>query len=179
MRQSGNLENIISELYGLYYQDVYRFLICFTGNQNDAEDLTQEVFMRVLKSYHNYHHQGSIKTWIISIAKYAAIDQLRKKKFSSIFKDTFFKGIPSNQKSPYETIELQEDIKLLYEAILKLKPNYRSVIILRAINEYTVKETAEILGCKESKVKVDFHRAINMLRKKLHIAPEEVFNNAN
>lgn len=179
MFQSDKLEDVIAELYDFYYQDVYKFLICFTGNLNDAEDLTQEVFMRVLKSYQNYNHQGSIKTWIISIAKYAAIDQLRKKKFSSIFKDTFFKRIPSNQKSPHESLEVNEDTKLLYEAISKLKPNYRTVIILRAINEYSVKETAEILGCKESKVKVDFHRALNILKKKLHITSEEVFNNAN
>jgi RNA polymerase sigma-70 factor, ECF subfamily len=176
---SEKLGQAIEEIYELYYLDVYRFLICFTGNQNDAEDLTQEVFMRVLKSYSNFNNQSNIKTWILSIAKHAAVDQIRKRKFYSIFKESFFKHIASNQKSPYESLQINENKKLLHEAISKLKPDYRAIIILRGINEFSIKETAKILECKESKVKVDYHRALSILKKKLHFTSEEVFNNAN
>lgn len=58
-----NLEDKIIETYNQYYLDVYRFLICFTGNQNDAEDLTQEVFIRVLNNFSDARH-GNLKTWI-------------------------------------------------------------------------------------------------------------------
>jgi len=77
---SNNLESRIVEIYNLYYLDVYRFLVCFSGNQNDAEDLTQEVFIRVLKSLTNFNGKYNLKTWIFSIAKHVAVDHYRKKK---------------------------------------------------------------------------------------------------
>ncbi|MGM0878848.1 MAG: RNA polymerase sigma factor [Bacillota bacterium] len=178
MSNSKKLDEVIEEIYELYYTDVYKFLICFTGNRNDAEDLTQEVFMKVLKAHSNFNNQSKLKTWILSIAKHVAIDQMRRKKFLSIFKESFLNQIPSNQKSPFEVLQINENKKLLYDAIATLKPNYRAVIILRGINEFSIKETSEILECKESKVKVDYHRALSVLKKKLHINSEEVFNNA-
>ncbi|QED46096.1 RNA polymerase sigma factor [Cytobacillus dafuensis] len=173
-----NLEKKIIEIYRLYYLDVYRFLTCFTGNQNDAEDLTQEVFIRVLNNLSNFS-PGNLKTWIFSIAKHTAVDHYRKKKFSSIFSDGFFKQMVSNDLEPNNLIEQNEMKKLVHTAISKLKPNYRAVVILRGINEFSIKETSEILQCSESKVKVDYHRALKELKKKLNIDAEEVFGNAN
>ncbi|MEK5063683.1 RNA polymerase sigma factor [Cytobacillus sp. FSL R5-0596] len=173
-----NLEDKIIETYNQYYLDVYRFLICFTGNQNDAEDLTQEVFIRVLNNFSDARH-GNLKTWIFSIAKHAAIDHYRKKRFSSIFAEGFFKQIASAEKEPNELMEQNETKRLVHVAISKLKPNFRAVVILRGINELSIKETAEILQCSESKIKVDYHRALKELKKKLNIDAEEVIGNAN
>lgn len=78
MNDLERLEESISKIYRHYYLDVYRFLICFSGNQNDAEDLTQEVFIRVLNNLANFNG-GNLKTWIFSIAKHTAIDHYRKK----------------------------------------------------------------------------------------------------
>ena len=178
MHNFENLEDKIIEIYRQHYLDVYRFLICFTGNQNDAEDLTQEVFIRVLNNLSNFT-TGSLKTWIFSIAKHAAIDHYRKKKFYSIFKEGFFKQMASTEKEPNELIEQNEIKRLVHTAISKLKPNYRAVVILRGINEFSIKETAEILQCSESKVKVDYHRALKELKKKLRMNAEEVIGNAN
>jgi RNA polymerase sigma-70 factor (ECF subfamily) len=55
-----NLEGSIIEIYCCHYLDVYRFLICFTGNQNDAEDLTQEVFIRVLNNLSNFNRGSAV-----------------------------------------------------------------------------------------------------------------------
>ena len=178
MHNFENLEDKIIEIYRQHYLDVYRFLICFTGNQNDAEDLTQEVFICVLNNLSNFT-TGSLKTWIFSIAKHAAIDHYRKKKFYSIFKEGFFKQMASTEKEPNELIEQNEIKRLVHTAISKLKPNYRAVVILRGINEFSIKETAEILQCSESKVKVDYHRALKELKKKLRMNAEEVIGNAN
>lgn len=173
-----NLEDNIIGIYRLHYLDVYRFLVCFTGNQNDAEDLTQEVFIRVLNNLSNFNN-GSLKTWIFSIAKHIAIDHYRKKKFSSIFKEGFFKQLVSTDKEPNEIIVQKDLKKIVHVAISKLKPDFRAVVILRGINELSIKETAEILHCSESKVKVDYHRALKVLKKKLNINVEEVIENAN
>ncbi|WP_102275313.1 RNA polymerase sigma factor [Cytobacillus massiliigabonensis] len=173
-----NLEDRIIEIYRWHYLDVYRFLICFTGNQNDAEDLTQEVFVRVLNNLSNFN-TGSLKTWIFSIAKHTAIDHYRKKRFSSIFKEGFFKQLPSSEMEPDDLMERNEVKIIVHAAISKLKPDYRAVVILRGVNELTIKETADILQCSESKVKVDYHRALKILKNKLNIDPGEVIGNAN
>lgn len=84
----------------------------------------------------------------------------------------------SNGKKPDEEVEFNEMEQFIHEAISKLKPNFRAVIILRGINEFSVKETADILQCSESKVKVDYHRALKDLKRKMNIGIEEVLPNA-
>jgi RNA polymerase sigma-70 factor, ECF subfamily len=177
--ENEKLEEQIDKIYNRHYMEVYRFLICFSGNQNDAEDLTQEVFIRVLNNLSNIHSINNLKTWIFSIAKHVAIDHYRKRRFSSLFTDGFFNKIISTEKEPSELFEQNEMKSLVHTAISKLKPNYRAVVILRGINEFSIKETSEILQCKESKVKVDYHRALKELKKKLNINAEEVIGNAN
>lgn len=178
MVDAEELEVTISKLYGEHYLDVYKFLICFSGNRNDAEDLTQEVFIRVLHHLSRYNHQSSIKTWILSIAKHVAIDHYRKKKFVSIFKDSFFKRLVSGGKQPIEELEEKELQKTIRDAIASLKPDYKSIVILRGINEFSVKETSDILQCSQSKVKVNYHRALKELKKKLNVEAEEVLRHA-
>ncbi|MFC9596975.1 RNA polymerase sigma factor [Peribacillus butanolivorans] len=178
MLDKDNLDESIEIIYNKYYRDVYKFLICFTGNQNDAEDLTQDVFIRLLISQSKFNKQCTLKTWVLSIAKHVAIDHHRKKRFYSVFKDSFFKQLVSNRKIPDEILQDNERTKILQLAIQSLKPMYRSIIILRGINEFSIKETATILECNESKVKVDYHRALKVLRKNLNVSIEEVFENA-
>lgn len=173
-----NLEDSISKIYRKYYLEVYRFLVSFSGNQNDAEDLTQEVFIRVLYNLSTFKNENNLKTWIFSIAKHVAVDHYRKKRFSSIFSEGFFKQIESSNKGPNDLIEQNEMKMLIHEAISKLKPKYRAVVIFRGINELSVKETSKILNCSESKVKVDYHRAIKDLKKMLNLNAEEVIRNA-
>lgn len=173
-----NLEESIIKIYNNNYLDVYRFLVCFSGNQNDAEDLTQEVFIRVLKNLSRFNNGNNLKTWIFSIAKHVAIDHYRKKRFTSVFKEGFFKQLESNEKNPDELAELSEIKRVVHEAISKLKPKYRAVVILRGINEFSIRDTSEILQCSESKVKVDYHRALKELKRKLNIDAEGVIKNA-
>ncbi|GKU80794.1 RNA polymerase sigma factor [Niallia sp. NCCP-28] len=173
-----NLESSIVAIYKNHYLDVYRFLVCFTGNQNDAEDLTQEVFIRVLKSLPSFNGENNLKTWIFSIAKHTAVDHYRKKRFYSIFKDGFFKQLESKEKKPDEEMEMNAMKKMVHESVAKLKPNYRAVVILRGINEFSIKETSAILQCSESKVKVDYHRALKDLKRKLNMNIEEVLIHA-
>jgi RNA polymerase sigma-70 factor, ECF subfamily len=172
------LEVTISRLYQEHYMDVYKFLVCFSGNRNDAEDLTQEVFIRVLNHLSRYNHQSSIKTWILSIAKHVAIDHYRKRKFVTIFKEGFFKRMISTTQQPIDQMEEREMKKSVHDAIASLKPDYRSIVILRGINEFSVKETSEILQCSQSKVKVSYHRALKELKKKLNVETEEVLRHA-
>lgn len=175
MIESEDLEKKIVEIYRLYYLDVYKFIISYSGNQNDSEDLTQEVFIRVLKNLSKHNYSASTKTWIFSIAKHVVIDHYRKSKFTIALKEGFFKQLVSNERVPIDYVEHNELKNYVHETISKLKPNYRLVLILRGINEFSIKETAEILDFSESKVKVVYHRALKQLEQKLNCDLGEEF----
>ncbi|CAM3097366.1 RNA polymerase sigma factor [Filibacter tadaridae] len=179
MLDADNTEDRIIEIYRNHYLDVYRFIICFSGNQNDSEDMTQEVFIRVLNNLSKFNHSASLKTWIFSIAKHVVIDHYRKSKFTSIFKEGFFKNLKSEAQDPNELAEQNEMKNYVQIAISKVKPSFRTVLILRGINEFSIKETAEILNCSESKVKVDYHRGLRELEKKLNLNRKVLIENEN
>lgn len=162
-------EETITSLVETYYQDIYYFLYHFIGNHSDAEDITQEVFFRVLQALPRYDGRVQIKTWIFSIAKHAAIDLYRRQKFQRFFSDLWFRRLPAKDGLPEEICVEKERDEELKQAILLLPPKYRLVIILRSLEGCSVKETAELLGISESKVKVDYHRAIKLIAKKLSV----------
>ncbi|CAM5181175.1 RNA polymerase sigma (SigX) subunit OS=Ureibacillus acetophenoni OX=614649 GN=SAMN05877842_10421 PE=3 SV=1 [Ureibacillus acetophenoni] len=71
-------ESIFHRLYDTYHQDVFQFLIYLVKNRSVAEDLSHEVYVRVLKSYDRFEGKSSEKTWLFAIAKNVAIDYFRK-----------------------------------------------------------------------------------------------------
>ncbi|MCM3140936.1 RNA polymerase sigma factor [Brevibacillus sp. MER 51] len=169
----GSYEERILHLCETYYEAVYRFLYHFVGNRCDAEDITQEVFIRVLEALPRYDGRVQIKTWIFSIAKHVAIDQYRRKKFRRILSTIWFNDIPATDGLPEVVFLEKERDQQLRNVILKLPQKYRMVIILRSMEACSVKETAEILGVSEAKVKVDYHRALKLIQKKISEAEEE------
>jgi len=177
--QSNEKEEKILEIYNMYYLDVYRFLIVFTGNRSDAEDFTQEVFIRVLHNLSELNRISHLKAWVMSIAKNVAIDHYRKRRWLVYLSEKVLWNEITAEKEPDVMLEQDELKKYVHAAISKLKPPFRAVVILRGINEFSIKETAEILQCSESKVKVNYHRALKELRRKLNVENVEVFINAN
>jgi RNA polymerase sigma-70 factor, ECF subfamily len=157
----------ISEWFYQYSDDIYNFLVYYTGN-TDVEDLVQEVFIKAGKGLASYRGQSSPKTWLCSIARNVAIDEGRKKKKQLSQAATPFDERTWNQQSeatPEQIFLKQEEYRDLYAAISKQKEKYRDVLILRGIQGLSVKETAQILGCNETTVRTNYHRAIKALRK--------------
>jgi len=164
---SDDLAKQISEIYEAYYNDLYYFLVYFTNKQEDAEDLTQEVFSRLLKAWPQYDGRVAMKTWLFSIAKHVAIDHYRKMKWQRLFSDIWLIRMMTKEGLPEPELEMKEEMRLIKEALQRLKPHLRIVVILRYIEEYSVKETAELLSIPETKVRVDCHRALQSLKKML------------
>lgn len=107
------------------------------------------------------------------------MDNYRKKKIISFLTDGALTQLESADKGPNDIMEQKEMKRVIHSAISKLKPNYRAVVILRGINEFSIKETSEILQCSEAKVKVNYHRALKELKKDLGIfSKKEVFEYA-
>lgn len=153
-------------LYKAYAADVYNFLVYFTWDRLAAEDVLQETFLRVLKSGGTYAGRAAHKTWLFQIAKNAAIDWQRKaKRETAECRD--LSRLPAAAKGLDDMVLDKEKRLLLHEAIRRLKPDYRLVVLLRVIEGFPVAETGQILGWSESKVKTTYHRALKQLARHL------------
>ena len=164
-----------------YLKPIYSFIYRYVENAQDAEDATQEVFVKVWKHLEKFDQSKSFKTWIFSIAKNTAIDFLKKKKaipfseFSArggsafggenedggnIIADTF----ADTAKLPQEIFERKEIVQMLELTIAELSPKYRAVLSLRYNNDFNFREIAETLGEPINTVKSRYRRALIMLK---------------
>ncbi len=157
----------ISEWFYLHNKDIYHFFIYYIGS-NDVEDLVQEVFVRAIKGFDTYEEKSSPKTWLFSIARNVAIDEIRRRKRAklktALFLQTETEEIIQGE-NPETVLELNERQKELCRAIQSLKSNYRDVIVLRGIKDLSIQETATILTWSENKVRITYHRALKALQK--------------
>lgn len=158
------ISNKISEWFYLYNKDIYHFLVYYIGS-SDVEDLVQEVFIRAIKGFDTYEEKSSPKTWLFSIARHVGIDEIRKRNRFRVKQMIRFWDDQTDKATPEEILQLNENNRLLYQAVQSLKANYRDVIILRGIKELSVSETASILNWTENKVRITYHRALKILQK--------------
>lgn len=165
------MDSVFDELYSKYHHDVFQFIFYMVKNREQAEDLVQEVYIRVLKSYDRFEGKSSEKTWLFSTARNVAIDHFRKQKGwrqKIAEKFDWSTGQIKDENPIPEEIALQnEEISLIYQCLEQCTVDQRMVIILRYIQELTIIETAEALGWTESKVKTTQHRALKVLKKEM------------
>ncbi|WP_053070423.1 RNA polymerase sigma factor [Alkalihalobacillus pseudalcaliphilus] len=169
---ASNTEEQLLSIYREHYLDVYRFIISFTHTQDEAEDLTQEVFVRAVRSYKQFKKKSQIKTWLFSIAKNVAIDHVRKASRKRQLQHVLLYFSQQKSTRIEEEIEKKEEFESIQKELMKLKKTYRMVVILRVIHQFSVRETAEIMNWSETKVKVTYHRAIQKLKEQLLLKTE-------
>lgn len=158
----------ISDWFYLYSDDVYRFLIYRLGT-HDVEDLVQETFIKAINGLDSFNENAHPKTWLFSIARHLAIDEIRKRKRKK-WKDFVpfdSKHEGETRRTPESELILNSECEIIHKAINEMKPKYRDVFILRSIQELTIKETASVLHWSEPKVLSTYHRARKALQKKL------------
>lgn len=161
-------EALFHRLYDTYHQDVFQFLIYLVRDRSVAEDLSHEVYVRVLKSYDNFQGKSSEKTWLFTIAKNVAIDYFRKMKVRRKHNFDSFEWenekLVSPQKSLESNVIFNDELRQLLVGLEECTEEQKMVIILRYFQEMSIKETAAILNWTEAKVKTTQHRAIKTLR---------------
>lgn len=158
----------IEQLYDAYHRDVYHFALYFTNNKQEAEDITQETFLKVLKQLNRLEDNSKVKTWLLSIARNTAVDIHRRQKIRRLLTEKIsVQPVVKEVQKPLDILERNEDLHEVQEALMTLKSHDRTIIICRLLKEYSIQETAAILGISEVKVRVDFHRAMARLRKKV------------
>ncbi|QFT87401.1 RNA polymerase sigma factor SigX [Bacillus sp. THAF10] len=156
-------ENEIDHWFVQYHQTIYKYIFLMVKDAQEAEDLTQDTFVRAYQYYSSFKRDSSPKTWLFKIAHNTTIDYLRKRKPLRIFANVFLNK--EQAASTEDILLLKENSRELLLALNKLKDTYKQVIILRKIKGFSVLETAHILGWSESKVKSTLMRAIQALSK--------------
>ena len=163
------MDSVFDEFYKKYHHDVFQFLFYMVKNKEQAEDLVQEVYIRVLKSYDQFEGKSSEKTWLFSIARNVAIDSFRKQKgWKQKLLEKFdwsTNQVKDDCPIPEEIALQNEEIQFIYKCLDKCTIDQRLVIVMRYFNELSISETAETLQWTESKVKTTQHRALKVLKK--------------
>ncbi|MBU9711524.1 RNA polymerase sigma factor [Evansella tamaricis] len=147
----------IEELYKSYEKPIFRYLYGMTGNYHVAEELTQETFFQVVKSFHRFKGDSHITTWLFKVAKFTHNNWSRKK----FTKDLPLIEIPlqSEESDPLDKILESERIRLMGETLRDLPEKQREVLILRDWEELSYEEIGIITGRSLAWVKVNINRA--------------------
>lgn len=162
--QSGDTE-AFGELYERYAPRVFRYLYAHLDNRLDAEDLTEDVFLRVWKSLPNYQEQGvPFLAFLLRVARNALIDHYRRsgkpEEGASIEDLPLREGGPEPGEAVMALLEHQQ----LRLTLKRLREDYRTVLVLRFLSELSPEETAQAMGKSAGAVRVLQHRALAALR---------------
>lgn len=162
----------LSELYTLYFPRVYRYILARTGNSYDAEDLTEEVFMKVLEAIERFEwREAPFSAWLFRIAHNAVISQ-RRKDGARGRSAPLTEGLALDSQGPDELVENRLALRDIMNAAQKLPEAQRQVIALRFGAGLSVAETARAMNKGEGNVKVIQHKAIAKLREMVRPKPK-------
>ncbi|MGB1285867.1 MAG: RNA polymerase sigma factor, partial [Aggregatilineales bacterium] len=152
----------------------YRML----GERTEAEDATQEAFLRAHNNLHRYDTNRSFKTWLLSIASNHCIDRLRKRRMKFLSLDEPLPSgvalaLSSTDPTPEEHAVRAEREQYIQTMLDELKPEYRAAVVLRYWYDYSYVEIADALDTTESAIKSRLFRARQMLADKMSAASSE------
>ena len=164
------------ELVRRYERPVFSLVYRMVRDRELAEDLAQETFVKALNAIESYRPEFKFSSWIFKIANNAAIDHLRRRELDTLSLDgsphaetpeaieATALQIGDRQETALEEVEARELGGEIETAIARLRPEYRSCILLRHVDGRAYEEIAEILGLPLGTVKTYIHRARNELR---------------
>ena len=150
----------------LAYKDkFYRFALRLTGNEYDAEDIMQELAIKIWKKGEDFDKLENKEAWCMSVTRNMAIDKIRHNKVRRHENIETVFNVSSDSKNPETQLESSDTMGKLREIINSLPENYKTVIQLREIEEMSYKEIAKIMNIELDKVKIYIFRARKMLQK--------------
>jgi RNA polymerase sigma factor (sigma-70 family) len=167
-------EKSLELLFGQYLKPIYNFVCRYLGSSAEAEDITQEVFVKVWRNLKKYRYGSNFKTWIFCIARNTIIDFLRKKKdkpFCNFENESgeniLLETLSDPAPLPPEVFEFNNLSSLLSSALDKLNPKDRLILFLHYNDHFTFREIAQTMAEPLNTVKSRHLRAISSLRKLL------------
>lgn len=167
-------EQAFEELVRRYQRQVANIIYLTLGNRDEVEDLSQEVFIRVYKSLTKFERDASLYSWIYRIAVNLCIDEIRRKKIKRTLSLEFFsegkleeEKKNKSQTSAADGVLGKEKRQVILDALQKLSPVHRTVIVLREYEDLTYEQIAKTLHISTQAVKSRIFRAREELRELL------------
>lgn len=145
------------------YKDVYRFCLSLTKNEDTAEDLTQDTFVKALAAIDSFDGSKDIRAWLFTIARNAFLSECRKNKHLS--DEELSEEIPSAESDLIEVLADKESAVLIHKYLHNMHEPYKEVFHLRVFGELEFEQIGEIFGKSASWARVTFYRAKNDIRK--------------
>ncbi len=150
-------------LYDRYYKQVYGYFVRMTNNTEVSRDLTQNVFLKVLKYRHSWKEDKVFAYWIFHIARNILMDHFNEsRKFFTTDDEKEVAAL--DQKDSVQAMETKESFDFLMEAMSQLPTGYREMIELNRFQGFSYKEIAQTVSSTENAVKVKTFRAIQKLK---------------
>ena len=169
-------EEALALLYRRRQGSIYRFALQMSGSKTIAEDVTQEVFLFLMREGHVFDPaRGSVSAFLLGVARNHVLRRLRVEQLLAPLGDDSDDEVQlhaSRDLCPLEDLTRAETIESVRKAVLSLPSKYREVVVLCELQDISYGETAEILGCAIGTVRSRLHRARALLLAKLRPAAE-------
>jgi RNA polymerase sigma-70 factor (ECF subfamily) len=171
--QQGNL-SAFGRLYEIYFERVYRYMMARVGDASEAEDLTQELFLKVMASLGSYRFQGPpFAAWLFRIARNTVVDRARRRKTAGpsvpLEEASFVPAGGSVEEEALRTLSRET----LVAALGRVTDLQRQVVELRFMADLSISETAAVMKRNDNAVKALQHSALQALRRVLSQTPED------
>ncbi|WP_316570692.1 sigma-70 family RNA polymerase sigma factor [Neobacillus sp. YIM B06451] len=158
---------LFKQLMGLYTEKVYLLAYSFVKDRGLAEDISQEVFLKVYKYLDRYRGEAELGTWIYRITVNTSKDFLKKKSLKQLLlQNSFFEGLKRTESTKTSFFKADQNEQLL-QTVLTLPVKYREVIVLFYFYDVTIHELAETLDLNTNTVKTRLSRGRDTLKRKL------------
>lgn len=160
-------EQALAVLYNLYSEKIYNTALSYTKSVEDAEEITQDVFIKIYKSAATFKGNSSVKTWIYRIVVNTSLNYLKKKNRFTFFKNTLTISQSIDFEHPGVLLENKENAVALYKALDCLPSNQKTAFILSFIEELPRQEVADIMETSLKAVESLLQRAKKNMRSEL------------
>ena len=161
----------------MYRRKVFNVAYKFVGRHDQAEDLTQDVFLKLYKSLETFDRRANFQTWLISVSRNLCIDHYRSARRE---RETINRDVDPSDLTPaapgvsaYGRLEHRDRVSLLRAALAELPPTLRTAVVLRDIQELTYQEIADRLDLPEGTVKSRINRGRTELARQIRILREQ------
>jgi RNA polymerase sigma-70 factor (ECF subfamily) len=159
-------------LYERYLDGIYRYVYYRVSDHNEAEDLTETVFLKAWEALPRFRSNGSsFRAWLYRIAHNAVVDRHRTRK-TVLPLEKALDVTTGEETLPEAAVESEQESARLGVALAQLSPRLQEVILHRFVNELSHAETAQVMGLREGHVRVLQHRALKAMRDLLKEGPD-------
>lgn len=165
---------MLSILFDRHHRRLFGYCFRFVRDREAAEDLVQEVFVRMLAYRHSYRERGTFEAWMFRMTRNVCLDHVAARDAEVLVRELPPEADGMPEPAPDDVAARREELRHLERALRRLPEDKRELLLLARFGSLTYREIAEISGCTVGALKVRVHRALQQLKEQYVLATEEV-----